>query len=78
MGVKNQKFKKKAHSTKDEGKVDITCYNCKKSGLIKSNCPLLKKMQDKSRRKKKKVLIGNWSDIDDLAKKPLTKKLIFA
>ena len=45
---KNQKEKKKV----------IICYECKKPGYIRSDCPLLNKL-------KKKAMVATWDDSDE-------------
>ncbi|GAV91045.1 zf-CCHC domain-containing protein, partial [Cephalotus follicularis] len=49
-------------------KEEPTCYECKKSGHLKNECPnLTKKMQFKKRNeysKKKKAMVATWSDSD--------------
>ncbi|XVE50254.1 hypothetical protein DITRI_Ditri01bG0147100 [Diplodiscus trichospermus] len=41
----------------------IVCYECKKSGHIKYECPLLKKQNEK--KPKKKAIMATWSNSDD-------------
>ena len=43
-------------------KDSIVCYECKKSGHIKFNCPLLKRSNDRFH--KKKAMVATWSDSD--------------
>ena len=40
----------------------IVCYECKKLGHIKFECPLLKKQH--SRKPNKKAMVATWSDSD--------------
>ncbi|PKA50076.1 hypothetical protein AXF42_Ash021107 [Apostasia shenzhenica] len=55
------KPKEKKESTSKNKEDDIVCYECKKPGHIKPNCPLLKTRKVK---KKKKALVATWSDSD--------------
>ena len=72
MFLKKNKFSKKPYkkdgsrdfSKKKES--DIICYKCKKSGHIKSDCPLLKKV-NKRFNKKSKAMVATWSDSDDIS-----------
>ncbi|PKA58448.1 hypothetical protein AXF42_Ash013954 [Apostasia shenzhenica] len=58
--VQKKPFKaKEKKESRSKNKKDV-CYECKKSGHIKSNCPLLKTKKVK----KKKVLVATWSDFD--------------
>ncbi|GAV72942.1 zf-CCHC domain-containing protein/UBN2 domain-containing protein, partial [Cephalotus follicularis] len=43
-------------------KEELTCYECKKAGHFKSECPSLKNKEQF--KKKKKAMIATWSDID--------------
>ncbi|PKA52920.1 hypothetical protein AXF42_Ash001901 [Apostasia shenzhenica] len=58
---KSFKPKEKKESTSKNKEDDIVCYECKKSGHIKPNCPLLKTRKVK---KKKQALVATWSDSD--------------
>ena len=51
----------KGESSKKE-KDPIVCYECKKPGHIKFECPFLKKQ---SKRPSKKAMMATWSDSDD-------------
>ena len=51
-----RKFRKLKN--KKEKKEVIICYECKNSGHIRSECPLLKKL-------KKKAMVVTWYDIDE-------------
>nr|XP_029144867.1 proteoglycan 4-like [Arachis hypogaea] len=42
----------------------VTCHHCKEVGHFKLNCPKLKK-EDKGKKKKKRVLMESWEDIDN-------------
>ena len=63
--MKKKKFeKKKPFIRKDEEKgkeKELTCFECKKPGHFKSECPQLKK---NPRRFKKKAMMATWSDSD--------------
>ena len=45
-------------SNQKEKKEVIICYECKKPGYIRSECPLLNKL-------KKKVMVATWDDSDE-------------
>ncbi|GAV77205.1 UBN2 domain-containing protein [Cephalotus follicularis] len=56
-----KKFQSKGDSSKsDEVEKEVICYEFKKPGHIRPNCPKLKKKKDK-----KKAVIATWSDTDD-------------
>ena len=47
----------------------VFCYECRKSGHIKSECPrLTKKPFNKSSYWKKKALVGGWDDSEETTK----------
>ncbi|GAV78863.1 LOW QUALITY PROTEIN: zf-CCHC domain-containing protein/UBN2 domain-containing protein, partial [Cephalotus follicularis] len=52
-------------------KEELTCFECKKSGHFKSDCPSLKKKEQfkksNEHSKKKKAMIATWSDSDYLS-----------
>ncbi len=57
-GDKFRKFREKKTN-------EVTCYECKKPGHIKPECPNLKKKNKKFHRKgKKKGLLSTWDDSD--------------
>ncbi|GAV71516.1 zf-CCHC domain-containing protein, partial [Cephalotus follicularis] len=71
--LKSQKGKKafKKEFPQDEEsskKVEPTCYECKKSGHFKNECPNLKKKEQFKKRneysKNKKAMVATWSDSD--------------
>ena len=63
-GFFKKRFSKKNYIPKEKNeRKQITCYHCKKLEHVKSSCPLLKKTQDASR-KKKKVTMATWCDLD--------------
>lgn len=53
----NQKESKSEKSKKDE----VICYECKKPGHIRTDCPLLKS----SKKSKKKAMKATWDDSDE-------------
>ncbi|GAV72232.1 LOW QUALITY PROTEIN: zf-CCHC domain-containing protein/UBN2 domain-containing protein, partial [Cephalotus follicularis] len=57
------KFPQEEESSKRE---EPTCYECKKSGHFKNECPNLKKKEKfkKEQSKKKKAFVATWDDID--------------
>ena len=64
--MRKKKFENKASKKKEaeeDGKKGVTRYHYKKLNHIKMNCPLLKKNQSNSKRKKK-VMMVKWSDLD--------------
>ena len=73
-------FFKKKHSSRSrdfnkkyegEGKKktkEVTCYECKKSGHIRSECPKLK-FKNKGAKDKKKAFKALWDDSSELKKK---------
>ena len=69
-------FPKKNFSQKYESnkKSDIVCYECKKQGHMRGECPELKKKlkKDKFVFKKAKAMLATWSDEDDDEKSQAT------
>ncbi|GAV69765.1 zf-CCHC domain-containing protein [Cephalotus follicularis] len=67
--LKSQKgkkaFKKKFPQCEESSKKEeLTCYECKKLGHFKSDCPSLKK-KDYEHSKKKKAMVATWDDSDE-------------
>ena len=67
----NQKFIKKGKISRDKKKEEgkekdqgSVCYECKKPGHFRHDCPLLK---SSLRKKIKKALFGAWSDDEELS-----------
>lgn len=62
--IKRKKYFKKHLSTQKESKGEkskkdeVTCYECKRSGHIRTDCPLLKS----SKKSKKKAMKATWDD----------------
>ncbi|KAH9657681.1 hypothetical protein KPL70_023179 [Citrus sinensis] len=54
----NEQRKFKGYKNKKEKKEPITCYECKKPGHIRPECPLLNKL-------KKKAMVATWNDSDE-------------
>ncbi|KAH9697097.1 hypothetical protein KPL71_023471 [Citrus sinensis] len=54
----NEQRKFRGYKNKKEKKEPITCYECKKPGHIRPECPLLNKL-------KKKVMVATWDDSDE-------------
>ena len=68
-GFFNMRFLKRNYILEKENEQkEITCYHFKKPGHIKSSCPLPKRAQDATR-KKKKVIMSTWSDLDESTEK---------
>ncbi|WRX21645.1 zinc finger protein [Theobroma cacao] len=77
MGRRNRRLAKKGFK-KDQGtswkirnkndsnkKEELICYECKKPGHFKSECPLLKDETPKKNKKSKKAMVAStWSDSD--------------
>ncbi|GAV67868.1 zf-CCHC domain-containing protein [Cephalotus follicularis] len=68
--LKSQKgkkaLKKFPHNVESSKKEEPTCYECKKPGHFKSDCPNLKKKEkfNKEHSKKKKAMVATWDDSD--------------
>lgn len=62
----NEVFKREEFSkAKDENKgKKVVCYECKKPGHIKPQCPVLKKLKVKARKKKHALKAETWSDTE--------------
>ncbi|KAH9801446.1 hypothetical protein KPL71_001040 [Citrus sinensis] len=54
----NEQRKFRGYKNKKEKKEPITCYECKKPGHIRPECPLLNKF-------KKKAMVATWDDSDE-------------
>ena len=66
-GRSNRLFRKGRRSSRRSNKEDskeIICYECKKPGHMKADCPKLKKRSFPNRRKKKNLL-ATWTDEDN-------------
>ncbi|GAV91569.1 zf-CCHC domain-containing protein/UBN2 domain-containing protein, partial [Cephalotus follicularis] len=65
--LKSQKgkkaLKKFSHNVESSIKEKPMCYECKKPGHFKSDCPNLKK-KEKAKSKKKKAFVATWDDSD--------------
>ncbi|GAV85804.1 zf-CCHC domain-containing protein/UBN2 domain-containing protein, partial [Cephalotus follicularis] len=68
--LKSQKgkkaLKKFPHNVESSKKEEPTCYECKKPGHFKNECPNLKKKEKfiKKHSKKKKAMVATWDDSD--------------
>ncbi|GAV80395.1 zf-CCHC domain-containing protein [Cephalotus follicularis] len=68
--LKSQKGKKALkrfpHNVESSKKEEPTCYECKKPGHFKNECPNLKKKEKsiKEHSKKKKAMVATWDDSD--------------
>ncbi|GAV86494.1 zf-CCHC domain-containing protein [Cephalotus follicularis] len=68
--LKSQKgkkaLKKFPHNVESSKKEEPTCYECKKPGHFKNECPNLKKKENfiKEHSKKKKAMVATWDDSD--------------
>ncbi|GAV72350.1 zf-CCHC domain-containing protein/DUF4219 domain-containing protein/UBN2 domain-containing protein [Cephalotus follicularis] len=68
--LKSQKgkkaLKKFPHNVESSKKEEPTCYECKKPGHFKNECPNLKKKEKfiKENSKKKKAMVATWDDSD--------------
>ncbi|XP_057418308.1 uncharacterized protein LOC130712495 [Lotus japonicus] len=64
--MKNKSFTHKGEGGSNIDKSNITCFECKKQGHIKPDCPrLAKKSIKKPFYKKKKALAAGWDDSED-------------
>ncbi|GAV61928.1 zf-CCHC domain-containing protein [Cephalotus follicularis] len=59
-------LKKFPHNVESSKKEEPTCYECKKPGHFKNECPNLKKKEKfiKEHSKKKKAMVATWDDSD--------------
>ncbi|GAV62736.1 zf-CCHC domain-containing protein [Cephalotus follicularis] len=57
-------LKKFPHNVESSKKEEPTCYECKKPGHYKNECPALKKKEKfiKEHSKKKKAMVATWDD----------------
>ncbi|GAV72237.1 zf-CCHC domain-containing protein [Cephalotus follicularis] len=68
--LKSQKgkkaLKKFSHNVESSKKEEPTCFECKKPGHFKNECPNLKKKEKfiKEHSKKKKAMVATWDDSD--------------
>ena len=65
-GRSNRLFRKDRRSSRRSFKEDsneIICFECKKPGHMKADCPKLKKRSFPNKRKKKNLL-ATWEDMD--------------
>ncbi|GAV61216.1 zf-CCHC domain-containing protein [Cephalotus follicularis] len=64
-------FKKYPHKEESTKKEELICYECKKPGHFKSECPSIKKKEQfkksNEHSKKKKAIISTWDDSDELS-----------
>ncbi|XP_017982362.1 PREDICTED: uncharacterized protein LOC108663276 [Theobroma cacao] len=80
MGQKNQRLARRGYrkeqgsswKTKNKNesnkKEELICFECKKPGHFKSECPLLKEESPKKNRKSKKAMVATtWSESDTLS-----------
>ncbi|KAH9657663.1 CCHC-type domain-containing protein [Citrus sinensis] len=61
LRLQNRKFR--GYKNKNEKKEPITCYECKKPGHIRSECPLLNTHTTRHKLKKK-TIVATWDDSD--------------
>ncbi|GAV61678.1 LOW QUALITY PROTEIN: zf-CCHC domain-containing protein/UBN2 domain-containing protein, partial [Cephalotus follicularis] len=59
-------LKKFPHNVESSKKEEPTCFECKKPGHFKNECPNLKKKEKfiKENSKKKKAMVATWDDSD--------------
>ncbi|EOY08392.1 Uncharacterized protein TCM_022772 [Theobroma cacao] len=87
MGKRNQRLARRGFG-KDQGsswrtknknysnkKEELTCFECKKPGHFKSECPLLKEETPKRNKKSNKAMVATtWSDNDTLSSEAKEEK----
>ncbi|KAK9006224.1 hypothetical protein V6N11_035269 [Hibiscus sabdariffa] len=62
---RGKRFQRKVdfkNKSKEEDKDQLICYECKKPGHIRTECPQLKKKSFEKKKKKLKAQIATWSE----------------